>query len=325
MPLAALALSGTACGYAPIVDTTEPYEFFNGEDRSAWCVADEEAWTVGQEAVISGPHFAVGIQCRFLGEELPHEVAEQAPGIADLTRASEGSEFVISQFSLENTPTDPDGLTRAWVEVGDREFELGAVPKSGDWVALTAPVDESAVLWVEDDGRAQGLDLRSGSRVDPVASLYDGLESRADGPLGELSYEVDIEGGSSSYQLSCDSSHGLASRDSWLEDLGWAPDGQVFLTIDFGWCSDFGDFGIDWALDPEQAFAIEGADPVAPAAWEESAVEDGFLIRTVFTAPADDAEIDIAFTPFGEITSESGEAFEILDELEPTEWVASFS
>jgi hypothetical protein len=125
-----------------------------------------------------------------------------------------GSEFVAVQFA-QGTQSIVDGAepARAWVQAGDRAFDLDRVPRYLEWVVVTVHVGESVALWVEDHGRAQGLDLRTGERIDPVAAYYNGIGFHSDGGLGEVSYNVDLAFDSGVGWISCES--GTRSLRNW--------------------------------------------------------------------------------------------------------------
>lgn len=320
--LGALALSASACGYLPIGESTESYEFYSGNDPDPWCAEDESAYVLSEDSIIEGPHFSTGVQCRYTGEQLPHEVAWRTPSIADLPRAEDGSEFIANHLT-----TSPDmdlfdvmgWAVRAWVQVGDQEFELGAPPLQGDWIVVTAPTDVAAVLWVEDDGRSQGLDLRTGERVDPVFAYYTGLAESSDLFSG-FKYESYFANEPSD-GLSCQYDGGNAWRSPWSEELGWAPDGSVYLTVFTFWCDQIGEYS--WSLDPA-SITLASGEAVDSEAWFETPVDGGVQIEAVFLIPDIDSEVTIAFEPVTAAVSEDGREMEFQDEFAVTEWSASF-
>lgn len=326
VPLIALALSGTACGYIPIGEKTESYEIYHDNDAEPWCAEGESGYVLKQDSILQGPHFSVGIQCRYTGETLPHEVAERASTIALLPRAEKGSEFIANHLTTdpESDVLDIAGWeVRSWVQIGDREFDLDAPPQRGDWIVVTAPTDVPAVLWVEDDGRAQGLDLRTGERIEPVFSYYTNLAAYSDLFSGFSYEEVHIDNGDEWSWLSCQYDGGNAWRSPWTEELGWAPEGSVYLGVFTYWCRDYDEF--TWNLDQQRSITLASGEAHAPIAWYEREVEGyGIEVQAFFLIPDIDSEVTIEFEPVGEIVDGEGDQWQIREPLQAAEWVASF-
>jgi len=318
----ALALSASACGWVPFAESTESYEFYNGNDADPWCAEGEDAYVLSEDSIIEGPHFSAGIQCRYTGEQLPHEVAERAPTIADLARAEDGSEFLANHLTTNPGVDIFDAIgwpVRSWVQVGDREFELPAPPQQGDWIVVTAPTDVPAVLWVEDDGRAQGLDLRTGERVDPVFAYYNDLAQSSDlfdGFLYESYFANEPTDG-----LSCQYDGGNAWRSPWSEGLGWAAEGTVYLSVFTYWCNQIGEYS--WTLD-QASITLASGEAAETEAWYETPVDGGVQIAAVFVIPDIDSEVTIAFEPVTTAVSADGREMRFEDEFPATEWVATF-
>lgn len=303
---------------------TPAYEFASGTS-GRWCDADDSAWMRGTEAFLVGPHFAASVKCRFVGESVPAVVSGQALALEDEPPAAMGNEFVLTQFAVATfePPDDAAEPIDVLVRVGEREFPLDEVPGEGDWIAVVAPLDEQAALWIEEDGRAQGLDLRTGDRIDDAAAYYEGIPRWTGQQLAPLEYEVDIDYGPYGWWISCESGPVRVFRDPWVDGLGWAPEGSVFLRVTFGWCKRWEDAGLTWELDPDRAVEVEGAEK--PVSWEATEnTWDGVDVVAVYAIPEDASGADIGITPHGELTDEHGDPVEILDELETTEMRAEF-
>ncbi|MEV3935977.1 hypothetical protein AB0K52_08390 [Glycomyces sp. NPDC049804] len=319
--LPALALT-TACGYLPIGEATAPYEMYHGSTPEPWCAEGEDGYVLSMDSILQGPHFSTGIQCRYSGEQFPREVAEQLPSLADLPRAEDGSEFLANNLTSSPDADIFDAVgwpVRSWVQIGDQEFDLDAPPQRGDWIVVTAPTDADAVLWVEDDGRAQGLDLRTGERVEPVAAYYTGLADTSD-ILGGFKYEMyfadDPEDG-----LSCEYNGGDAWRTPWFEGLGWAPEGTVYLSVFTLWCDQIGEYS--WNLDPA-SITLASGEAAEPVDWIETPTDVGLEIRALFVIPDFDSEVTIAFKPVTEAVGTDGRVMAFRDEFAVTEWIAEF-
>lgn len=187
-------------------------------------------------------------------------------------------------------------------------------------------MDERAVLWIDDAGRAQGLDLRSGEQVDPVVSYYNDIglwTHKAEG----FEYEgVGFRGERGVWRLTCIRSGAELKRSVWTEKNGWAPEGSVWLTVRFNWCEDAFTETI-WTLDTERALRAKGgSESLELVAWnEEPANSQGQIQTVVFEAPADAAEFKVLFVPAGEVTEkESGNVYRQLEMPSITTWTASY-
>jgi hypothetical protein len=325
-PLTTLLLASSACGYesVPWLEHTEAFEFYFGSDSDPWCEDGGDDWTGDEGIHILGPHFSTTVECRFVSDTLPSEVAARSSALADMPSAEDGSEFVVNQVSLDPMEAEYGyAPTRAWVTIGDREFSMDEAPAPGDWVVLTAPADEPVVLWVEDTGRAQGVDMRTGERVEPVFAFYNGIASTSDGFPGYRYDEVYFDRGSEYTWLACEYDGGGAWRNVWDEELGWAPDGSVFLTVATFWCRDYDEF--TWNLDPQRSIVLTSGEADEPVAWTVSEVEGyGVEVHAVFQIPDYDAEITIEFTPVGEVVDEDGRQWEFREAPAATEWTAAF-
>ncbi|WP_100445414.1 hypothetical protein [Glycomyces xiaoerkulensis] len=327
-PLAAAALAAAGCGDIAPTETTGTYELFTGTGGSAWCDRGDEARLQEDGADLVGPHFAVSFLCHYAGTEAPEQVAAAVEELADLPQVIDGAELLVNQIALAPTyePVAEDGEVTAWIEAGEERFDLDALPLAGGYVAVTVPTGTDAVLWVEDEGRSQGLDFRTGAQVEPVTAYYNGLSRDAVDLDGYAYEEVQILNNRKSYELTCSSGWGQATRSVWSEERGWPSDGTVYLEIEFNWCDAY-EGVVDWRLDQEAALSLQGGDdPVAPISWEESSIEnDRILVTAVFEAPADAEELTVEFTPVGNLeTLNGGEDYAFADGPESTEWTMSF-
>ncbi|MQM24778.1 hypothetical protein [Glycomyces albidus] len=323
-PLAVLVLAA-GCSSMPFAERTEAYELLTGAGGdSPWCAMGDDAWFLDQGADLKGPHFALSIQCRYQGTEIPESLQQNgSDALADLPAAAGGVELLVAQVAASPIyePEFGEGEVASWIQVGDERLDLETLPADGEFVAVAAPEDEDAVLWVEDEGRAQGLDLRSGERVDPVAGYYNGLAVEAARLEGFYYEDFEVSDGRDSWFLTCPAPWANATRNAWLEDRGWAGEGQVFLTVSFNWCHRYDT--LVWVLDPETAVTVDGA---SPAYWNgEETVSGSMDVDAVFTVPEDADDIAITFTPFGHVESaEDGEAWAFMESPTPTEWIARF-
>lgn len=330
--LAASLLAASACSALPFTDETEAYELVTGDTESSWCAPEDDSRRLESGADLRGPHFALSLMCSYTGTAIPDPIAADVAALGELPEPESDTEFVLAQFALADT-YDPEAETEqgdvaAWIEAGERELELEALPVPGGYVAVAVPVGEAAVLWVEDDGRAQGLDLRTGAQVDPVAAYYNGLSTEPV-VVDEFAYEdVTILNGTDAYRLACGSDTLQGHRAVWREDRGWAAEGTVHLEVSFSWCG-YEDPGIAWHLD-EAALTVETGDDVAEAlSWEAIDLGEEFDGDTrhvaVFAIPEDAAAATLVFTPVGDLENlDGGDDYAFLDTPEPIERELAF-
>lgn len=322
-PLAALGLAAAGCSALPFGDRTEAYELVTAETDSTWCASGDEWWFFDLGADLVGPHFSVSLLCHYEGTEVPEPVAERSPDLADLPEAADGTELLINQFALEpNLPLEfEEGEVAAWIAIGEERIDLDALPAPGSLLAVAAPTDEDAVLWVEDDGRAQGLSLRSGDQVEPIMAYYNGLST--DVVQGDsFSAEATVLNGDKAWDLTCHSDFLEGDRSVWREDLGWAAEESVFLQVTFNWCT-YED-NLVWHLDPEASLAAQpGAEPVAPLSMSAEALPDtGGTLRytAVFSIPENSRTLLMILTPVGDLENiVEGDDYAFLDTPAPSE------
>ncbi|MQM24777.1 hypothetical protein [Glycomyces albidus] len=262
--------------------------------------------------------------------------ADQASLSAELgalAPAAPGSEFLFVQFATQAdylADFSHDGLAAtAWIEVGTERIELSEPPDNADFLVASVPVGEPAVLWVDDMGRAQGLDLRTGERIDPVAAYYGELGFWTDELEGFEYLDVRFVGdGGWWWTAGCHDRIVELTRSAWTADRGWAPEGSVYLSFQFRWC-DASYQDVIWTLDTDRALLLETAGEYrVPDGWatEPYVGTPGSTTYTaVFEVPADVADFHLVFVPAGELVEkDSGEVF--LQETMPaiTEWAVSF-
>ncbi|GAA2277334.1 hypothetical protein GCM10009853_034410 [Glycomyces scopariae] len=297
------AVGATAAGSvaADSFVRTEAYELFTGQDTESWCIGDYDALTVGAD--LRGPHFAFSYLCRFAEDETPAAVHAAFAGTPAL---AEGTELLAVQSSLEPVYLPEVGAEAVdvWIEVGPERIDLAGLPVAFGYLAVAVPAGEDAVLWVEDDGRAQGLSLRTGDRVEPVASYYNGLASEAVDTARYEFADVQVRNSSRGGTALC-GGYASATRQTWHPELGWAAEGTSFLTVELNWCHVLDDgSGTDvlrWELDPELALVSADGTPT-PLQWTEDPGEDDrLLVAAVFAVPEDLAELRLDFVPLGDL------------------------
>lgn len=329
--LAAVALTATGCSSIPFLDRTEAHELVTGATESPWCADSDWAWMLGQDTDLAGPHFGLSIICHYDGAELPEAAAENVTELADLPKLADDTEILVNQIALgpnysAEIEDDPAQVT-AWIESGDERFDLDAVPEPGSFLALTVPAGDTAVLWIEDDGRAQGLDLRSGAQVEPVAAYYNGLATEV--IQGDsFAAEATVLNSDKAWDLSCHSDFLEGDRNVWREELGWATEESVFLQVTYNWCT-YED-NLVWHLDPEASLAVQiGEAAVAPLSLTVEELPDtGGTLRytALFEIPANDHTATLLLTPVGDLENiVEGDDYAFLDTPKPVEQILVFA
>ncbi|MEV3935978.1 hypothetical protein AB0K52_08395 [Glycomyces sp. NPDC049804] len=299
----AAALLGTAGGADPgSFLRTAPYELIVGKGGGEWCVEGDAASTLAEPADLRGPHFSFSLACLFKAPAIPDSLAASLPALARVPPAEDGVEFLFTQVALpaeydSEHKKDPAALT-SWIQVGERRVDLLTAPGIENHYVLSVPVDEPAVLWVEDSGRAQGVDLRSGAQVEPVTAYYNGLALRWFELDGYDTGEVDFRNSRRAGWIRCRTGYAEANRAVWTEERGWAESGTVFLEVSTNWCSETELF--TWELDMSQAFTVDGE---APVSWTATDTDDEYWDRLtmVFAIPEDAAEATVHFSPVGTV------------------------
>ncbi|WP_157930540.1 hypothetical protein [Glycomyces xiaoerkulensis] len=334
-PLAVLALSTSACAAIEPLETTGLYELFESPAPESECGRDDSSSLYEDDADLRGPHFAVSFSCHFAATEVPEQVAAEAEELAGLPQLIDGAELLINRiapapyFEPEDQ-TATSGAEDHWVEAGGERIDLDHMPVPGNYIAVSVPSGEDAVLWVEDEGRTQGLDFRTGDRVDPVAAYYNGVSLKKRKDDGWKYEDVKLWKGGRYWEIGCWSDWSYVTRALWDRERGWAPAGSAWLTVDFWWCG--GDHTFDevtWELDTERAIKVwDGDRYLDPVDWSETenrGEERGLDVTVVFEVPVETDVLIADFTPVSEIIEhETGDRYRLRNLPEATEWMYLF-
>jgi hypothetical protein len=336
LPLAATAALATVTSCASEASEasgdsarTAPYELIVGSDQDPWCDKEDEA-----NADLRGAHFSLSLGCVFREPAVPEMLSDRKSYLAELPPAQDGTEFLLVQVAdqaeyLPEHGTDPAWLS-AWIQAGGERLELESVPKAGQFLVLSVPADETAVLWVDDDGRAQGLDLRSGERVEPLAPYYADIGFWTESATDVDFPDVEFESGAGGWTVGCHSSRIEFTRSMWLPDYGWAPEGSVYLRVDLWWCTGDGVYDeLVWTLDETKAILVtSGSRTAEPVGWSKvdgTGRHRGQHHSAVVAVPADARDFQVAFSPVGELTEkDSGEVYSTTEPPPAAEWTVQF-
>ena len=331
--LAAAALVPAASAPFDAFLRTAPYELIAGSDPDRWCGEGDDAYVGDDSADLRGVHFALSLDCLIQEESVPDRLAGEVPALEHVPAAAPGTEFLIVRVAHQARYFPEIGssphTTQSWIMAGDRRIYVGAVPAAGKFLVLSVPTGAETVLWIEDSGRAQGLDLRTGAQVDPVTGYYGGPGFQA--KTSEEIEFVDVEFGTSRrwWTMDCYADPATITRTMWTERLGWAEEGTAFLTVEWWWCGEGTFDDTTWALDKEEALEVMvGTEPAELLDWSErpSGAAWGGAVHTVsFAVPLDAREFRVLFTPVGEVTElANGEVHQIRGRPAPAVWTMSY-
>jgi len=310
---------------------TETYELVTGADPDRWCGPGEDPYVGDDWADLRGAHFALSLSCLFHAPSIPDRLAAEAPELQYLPAAAPGDEFLIVQVAhqAQYFPEVEASTTESWIMADTKRVYLGEPPAAGAFLALTVPAGAETILWVEDAGRAQGLDLRTGARIDPIAGYYTGPVFMTD-RSENFDYEgVRFSNANGWWKMECHNDGARVSRTMWTDELGWAPEGSVYLLGWFWWCGEGTFDDTVWELDKDEAFEVMiGTESVERLQWNETpttAEWGGATHELVFEVPVDQHEFKLLFTPTGEVTElANGEVFEMTSRPAPTVWTVNF-
>ncbi len=324
-------MSLAACAEIEPLERTGLYEVFTGHSKTTWCQEEDDGPFLAPGADLVGPNFSLSMRCHFGGTEVPDHVAAEIEQLAELPALLEGAELLINQLAFKpahEMDAGGEGL-EPWIEADGRRIDLDALPIRGDYLAVAVPAGAETVLWVEDQGRAQGIDLRTGAHIDPVEGYYGDPGISSVTTEGWEFWDVELWNGGTSWTVSCRDDWATVERSMWLPDQGWAPEGSAFLEVEFWWCGGEEVFEeVTWTLDVRRAVAVsDGSQFFEPFDWvQDEPEENGWQLTTViFEVPAQTAEFKVFFTPASEVTEkESGRKFSPNGLQEIVTWEVAF-
>ncbi|MFC4334562.1 Hsp70 family protein [Salininema proteolyticum] len=290
--LAALAIVGFR--FWPFADDAIPgvatasAEEVCGEAGAAW------------PGVLRGPHFSLDVTCAVSTTDtgLVEDLFGSAPGLG----ADE--EFILVRFG--DSPEDAEASSV--VTIGSKTWRLEGLPEPGTVYAAVAGPDDEAVATVEDSGREQGIDLRTGELIDPVLAYYSG-------ELGEretaFTTEIDYASAGGRWFITGTNITDLeftVTRNVYSEEEGWLADsGLAAVTVAFEQYHDVVEHGYRFVFEPTTDVAIKGSGETwAPEAVEFSdrdhTEDDGDeVVRRAYTVqfliPGDLAKFQLVYDP----------------------------
>lgn len=270
----------------------------------------EKTFDVNQTALV-GPHFAFAVGGAQFAKTIDAAKAAEL-GLEGPLTAPPGYEVMAFQvspdFTAEAALSGRDGATAA-LELGEgRTVDLEEVPEAGELIVAMAQEGAPAKLVITDAGKRFSVNLRDGVHEDFVPSLLVAPTLSSFGNAGPYDQEVKAEtddwvvtfGIGTEFQL---------SRTAWADGFEWAPDGKLWIQVDFTfqhlWKGKSVD--VDWVLDPAKSLTLKvGGDTVKATKSEVGEKSNQMIPYTmVFEVAPDTAAVDLVFKPSGE--------FKILD------------
>lgn len=265
-------------------------------------VALEKTFDAAQTSLV-GPHFALAVAS---AQFLPEVNGAKAKELGLEKPLSPPPGYEVMAFTLaDDVAIDPalsDEDPEAKIVTGDQEIELDQVPDGGDLVVALVRKDQPAKLVITDAGRPFSVNLRDGVREDFNDAL---IKAEVTGLGSAEDYEAEVEMRTGSWVVTIPYSAGFqVTKSAWLPDYEWAPDGKLWVKVDFGsqylWKGD--KFDVEWNLDPAASIKLKAGDTLKPAKTSTGDKQgQGVIYTAVFEVAPDAAQIQIVFEPSGDL------------------------
>ena len=302
----ATALLLSACGPAETPQIAAPLGMVV-ESSTSGVLPLEKTFDPAQTAIV-GPHFALAVSGAQFSKKIDAAKAAELKLDGPLT-APAGYEVLVMQTSPD-FDVDPAiggrSEAKAVLELGDRKVELDDVPKPGDMVAAIAPADADARLVVTDAGKRFTVNLRTGVHEEFVKALLDsppGLTSYGEaGP-----YEEEMKAQTSKWQVTFGATvrSFKLTRSAWEPDFEWAPDGKLWVQVDFAFQQLWkgSDTQLEWTLDPAASVLLKVGDQEIKATKSDASdPQDQFIeYRALFEIDPTVTAVKLVFKPSGDL------------------------
>lgn len=183
--------------------------------------------------LLMGPHFKVQLGGFTVADSVPADQAALYGFSGGPVRAENGTEFFLAIVAADTTGGDKG--VRAALDVDGTERPLDHVPTAGEAVAAVVPTGAKVALSVFDEDRGQSVNLRDGSRIKEIDGYYNGALRSEDPKDYSESGKATGDAGANylpvSRTLHIKMNVGVATRDPWDDELGWADEGKVWVTV----------------------------------------------------------------------------------------------
>lgn len=228
-----------------------------------------------------GPHFVIRQQSVGTVTEIDDQLAARI-GLTRGIRAPAGHEFVIADFARSlgyrhgvpkggRQPGSLEGLKfRQWVRVGDTYRQLYVNVAGGTLLVVAVPVKERVWLRVDDSGRTQWLDLRTGRRAkDSVTSFYPDSSWTPPAPEDSLGWSNNTGIASGNVSVYTELVDLRAELSPFSPSGTWARRGRAWLYVTFQPQSDCNPVVCRVSFEPQRDIRVQtsrgaGGKPVGP-------------------------------------------------------------
>jgi hypothetical protein len=272
------------------------------------------------QAILIGPHSALQLDAVATTDSI-NGTAACALGLSGPLSAPAGYQLVLAHFN--GNPSYPYGLPECGYNNPPAACEnyqspaivVGAssssLPSDGDTAIVSAPRGTAVTLQMNDGGRPQDINLRTGVRTREASPLYypvleEDLSNASVWPEWNAATTPGLHymaGDNFGVQLSGDSDGDtLAVLAPYDDAKGWAPSGSAWLLVSLSISTDT-NFG--FTADVPRAFTLTlpgGATVAASgtASYNDADADNGPTIASlVFQVPATTQAGTLAFTPVG--------------------------
>ncbi|WP_147142289.1 hypothetical protein [Stackebrandtia albiflava] len=335
MPVAlGLALTTTACGnVAAAFNRYGPPGYVTVAQAGELAPANTfDAGADGRPGQLIGPHYHLELSGYSVMSEVPAEHAAAFGFDGGPIRAKEGTEFFVAVAGPATVPAS--GPVTAVLRVGDEQRPLERLPAAGETIAAVIPQGADVRLSVMDEKRGQTLDLRTGDRPEAVAGFYNAAFESAD-PADYEGEGVAVGDAGSGYlpenrDLTISMNVDVAQRSPWLEEPGWAPEGEVWIGVPISGMTTNAVWGFDtgpdshepmmlWELKQSDLFSLtpEGGDAVdaegdltfvadedSPYYGTPDSPFDPDSTTLYFAVPEDTVAAELKISPGGKLSAE---------------------
>ena len=266
----------------------------------------EKTFDVNQTALV-GPHFALAVGGAQFAKSIDAAKAAEL-GLEGPLTAPPGYEVMAFQVSPEFTAeaalSGRDGAT-AVLELGEgRTVDLEEVPEAGELIVAMAQEGAPAKLVVTDAGKRFSVNLRDGVHEDFVPALLVAPDLSSFGNAGPYDQEVKAETDEWVVTFGIGTEFQVA-RTAWADGFEWAPDGKLWIEVDFTFQHLWKGKSVDvnWVLDPAKSLTLKVGGATVKATKSEVGEKSNQMIpySMVFEVAPDTAAVDLVFKPSGDL------------------------
>jgi hypothetical protein len=197
------------------------------------------------------------------------------------------------QDSNSSPPAACTNYDQPTIVIGGQSTPLQSVPGSGDVLAASVPDGAPAELQMNDGGRPQDIDLRTGLRTSEVSNLYYPVPQQTLNPnlswswnvlyIPALKWWAGDGSGPTLSDLDLTVGNGTALLEPYMDSPGWAPAGQAWLVMSFQLSLDASVFNV--ALNVPSSFSLLLPDGASVPASGTATTSSPSTASLVFQVP----------------------------------------